>query len=804
MKIGQKITLSFVMVEVILIIAMIVSLVNLSNLNTLVDNITHDRVVKSRMAYKLLDNLDAQRLLIRNMIISHDLTKTKELAVQIPAYNQEIDSVFNVLKNLLVTPEGKALVEPIIETGQAYRTLLGQTMSLKLEDKQAESEDHLMQILVPAGVAYRDNVIKLRDQVNNHIDQGADEASSTYDSSKLILIIILVIGVVVVIGMTLLLSRSITKPITQAVNAADALSAGNMNVDLKSTAKDETGMLMASLSKMTDTIKSVVNENNLLADAAINGDFKYRANASKFEGEYKSMVEGTNGIVEAFAVPLTVLKDYLIILDNGEIPDPIPDDKGGDFVAIKDAVNHLRDTLLELDKDSKYVANGAKNGQIVQTRADVAKHKGIYRDILGGFNEALDAICESLNETMQVLGRLVEGDLDARMVQEYKGDFAVLKANVNNTFDSLPLAEIMKVMGAMANGDLTVHIDGDYKGDNLKIKNAVNDSLSSLNEILGNVKHTVDEVTRASMQVSDTSQALSQGATEQAASLEEITSSMNQIGSQTKLNAENSGIANTLAGNARDAAEKGNAEMSQLTNAMTEINTSSNNISKIIKVIDDIAFQTNLLALNAAVEAARAGRHGKGFAVVAEEVRSLAARSAKAAKETSEMIEHSIKTVDRGNELVHQTGEALTEIHGQAIKVADIIAEITTSSNEQAQGISQINEGLNQIDRVTQTNTASAEESASAAEQLSGQASQLRELVDRFKLTGNFATNYNSAPQSRRSMSHSKKSLPAKQYHATPVREEDFYDLMDNPPADKRNLNPRDIINLDEGDFDRY
>lgn len=804
MKIGQKITLSFVMVEVILIIAMIVSLVNLSNLNTLVDNITHDRVVKLRLVNRLVDNLNAHRVTIRNIVINDNLAESKELASKVPAINQDIDSVFNALKNLLVTPEGRATIEPIIESGNKYRQIYDENIALDLSEKKKEAEDFLMHVLTPAGNAYSDNIMKLSSLIDAYLDKGTSEAKATYDRAEVFLIIILVIAVVVVIVMTYFLSRSITKPINQAVNAANALSAGNMNVDLKSTAKDETGILMNSLSKMVDTIGAVIEENNLVAKAATDGDFKYRANASKFEGEYKVMVEGTNGIVEAFAVPFSIIGDYIVAIDNGQIPDAIVDSRGGDFVAIKDAVNHLRDTLLELDKDSKYVANGAKNGQIVQTRADVAKHKGIYRDILGGFNEALDAICESLNETMQVLGRLVEGDLDARMVQEYKGDFAVLKANVNNTFDSLPLAEIMKVMGAMANGDLTVHIDGDYKGDNLKIKNAVNDSLSSLNEILGNVKHTVDEVTRASMQVSDTSQALSQGATEQAASLEEITSSMNQIGSQTKLNAENSGIANTLAGNARDAAEKGNAEMSQLTNAMTEINTSSNNISKIIKVIDDIAFQTNLLALNAAVEAARAGRHGKGFAVVAEEVRSLAARSAKAAKETSEMIEHSIKTVDRGNELVHQTGEALTEIHGQAIKVADIIAEITTSSNEQAQGISQINEGLNQIDRVTQTNTASAEESASAAEQLSGQASQLRELVDRFKLTGNFATNYNSAPQSRRSMSHSKKSLPAKQYHATPVREEDFYDLMDNPPADKRNLNPRDIINLDEGDFDRY
>ena len=533
-----------------------------------------------------------------------------------------------------------------------------------------------------------------------------------------------------------ILKKLVVKPINIAVEMSNNISKGVFN-ETNVTSKDEFGELAESFNAMQTTIKEVINENNQMAHEAVSGNFKYRADALKFQGEYKTMVEGTNSIVESYVVPLQIMSDYLNQIDKGDLPEKILDTRPGDFVAIRDAVNHLIDTLAAMRADGALLIKGVQDGIIQDVRADATKHKGIYYEIIQGFNQTLDTIADPIVELFNVLEKLSSGDLSARMIAEYTGTFELLKDNLNNTINSLPLEEITQVMAAMADGDLTVNMIKEYKGDNLKIKNSVNETLESLNQILGNVKSTVDEVTRASMQVSDTSSALSQGATQQAASLEEITSSMHEIGSQTRRNAENANVANTLSTNARDAAERGNSEMGQLTSAMTEINTSSNNISKIIKVIDDIAFQTNLLALNAAVEAARAGRHGKGFAVVAEEVRSLAARSAKAAQETSEMIENSIKTVDRGAELVQKTGEALMGIQQEAVKVADIIAEINTSSNEQAQGIAQINEGLSQIDRVTQTNTASAEESASAAEELSGQASQLRELVDRFRLTNN-------------------------------------------------------------------
>ncbi len=188
-------------------------------------------------------------------------------------------------------------------------------------------------------------------------------------------------------------------------------------------------------------------------------------------------------------------------------------------------------------------------------------------------------------------------------------------------------------------------------------------------------------------------------------------------------------------------AELGNTQMTTMIEAMAEINKSSQDISKIIKVIDEIAFQTNLLALNAAVEAARAGQYGKGFAVVAEEVRNLAARSAKAARETSDLIEGSVKKVENGASIADATGEALSKISEGVAKVSDLVAEIAKSSNEQANGIAEITSGLNQIDDVTQQNTSTSEESAAAAEQLAAQASQLHGMLSRFTLTSQSSDN---------------------------------------------------------------
>ncbi len=284
----------------------------------------------------------------------------------------------------------------------------------------------------------------------------------------------------------------------------------------------------------------------------------------------------------------------------------------------------------------------------------------------------------------------------------------------------------------MADGDFAVAIRLASEEDDFG--RAFRTMSQKLNATLLQVRASASQVNAGSLQISDASNSLSQGATESAASIEEISASMTEIGSQTSLNSENAASANQLAVAAQQSAEKGNAQMSDMVRAMEEINDSSGEIAKIIKTIDEIAFQTNLLALNAAVEAARAGQHGKGFAVVAEEVRNLAARSARAAKETEELIATSVDKVKNGSKIAHDTADALTEIVGGITRAATLVAEIATASKEQASGISQVSEGIQQIDIVTQQNTAHAEETAAAAGELSGQAETLNRLLAAFRL----------------------------------------------------------------------
>ena len=298
---------------------------------------------------------------------------------------------------------------------------------------------------------------------------------------------------------------------------------------------------------------------------------------------------------------------------------------------------------------------------------------------------------------------------------------------------SKPIYKLKDAANKIAEGDLTVKVNVNSKDEIGDLAQAFTQMADTTNEIMTQINTAVVQVAAGAKNISDSSISLSEGATEQASAVEELTSSIEEISAQTRQNAENANKANQLTIDAQTSALQGNSQMQEMLKAMNDINSSSNSISKIIKVIDEIAFQTNILALNAAVEAARAGQHGKGFAVVAEEVRNLAARSAKAAEETTDMIETSIVKVNEGTKIANNTAMALEEIVNTVTKVAELVEGITHASNEQSLGIEQISQGVIQVSQVVQANSANAEESASASEELSSQADLLRKNVARFK-----------------------------------------------------------------------
>ncbi len=389
------------------------------------------------------------------------------------------------------------------------------------------------------------------------------------------------------------------------------------------------------------------------------------------------------------------------------------------------------------------------------------------------------------------LDKIARGDISKDMPERFlraKDEFGKMA----RAFQKMVEAQRQKVelAGAIADGDLSREVE--MASDKDTLGRVLEKMSATMRKVLDQVNDTVMRLSAGADQVSDSSQALSQGATEQAASLEEISSSMVELSSQTRSNAENASQARDLSSQAMEKAIQGSQEMSKMVDAMKDISESSRSIAKIINVIDEIAFQTNILALNAAVEAARAGKYGKGFAVVADEVRKLASRSAEAAKETAELIENASKTVQTGDKLADQTDAALKEILEHSDKAADRVAQIASASDEQARGIAEINSGLSQIEEVTQRNTASAEQTAAAAEELSGQAELLREMISFFKFNG-----------TRKSLSEPK-NKPRKRQSAS----EPGYELKKAPSPRLEDggkvLRPEDVIALDDDEFGRY
>ena len=329
----------------------------------------------------------------------------------------------------------------------------------------------------------------------------------------------------------------------------------------------------------------------------------------------------------------------------------------------------------------------------------------------------------SYNPIFDVGGRLIK-------IVKYASDITAQKT-LQTTVENI-LSEVSQVMLSLSEGKMNKKVEGEYEGQFENLKIATNNYCKKLSDIVNNIRQVSDLVNNGSEEISSGNMDLSRRTESQASALEETSASMEQLTSTVKNNADNANDANQLAKETRNQAQLGGDVVEKAVKAMNEINQASGKISNIISVIDEIAFQTNLLALNAAVEAARAGEQGRGFAVVATEVRNLAGRSASAAKEIKELIEDSVNKIEEGSHLVNQSGSTLEEIMSSVNKVASIVADITVASEEQALGIEQINKAIIELDTTTQQNSALVEESAAAAESMSEQSYELKELIGFF------------------------------------------------------------------------
>lgn len=831
LKIGMKLTIGFGIVLILLMVMSIISIMRLNEIGKSIDKVVHDRIPKIVNANQVIDYANEGAIAIRNILLLTEKSEIEKEKARIDELSPKNKAIIEELEKTIKSDEDKKIMKTLLDARKEYLIPLNEVIKLGLDSKVDDAKIIMFGDLRKTQKIYMESINELIDFQTKLAITDGDKSIELYKSTETLIIVLSIISILLALIIAFIITKGITKPVSKIVNFANNMADGNINDKIDIEQNDEIGQLAKAFVSMQSIIQNLVLDINTLIQATKDGKLDTRGNSGKYEGGWKELINNINELINAFVGPINVTAEYVDRISKGDIPPKITDVYKGDFNEIKNNLNMLIDNLSDFITEVNNFNIKQLNGDI-EYHFDKSKLFGCYKDMAEGVdksvhyhinaivemltvvgaygkgelnvelrkfpgkqiiaNEMVNNIKKSIKELAEEVAELIKSVVDGKLnvradSNKYNFEFKTIVMGINQLIDVIikPIEETSEILQKMSQGDLSNEVSGNYKGDHAILKNAINKTLTSINDLISQANIASDQVTSGAQQVADASQSLSQGATQQASSLEEVSSSMQEISAQTKQNAENANKANTFATESKTSALNGNKQMGNLMSAMSEIADSSKNISKIIKVIDEIAFQTNLLALNAAVEAARAGRHGKGFAVVAEEVRNLAARSAKAAKETSEMIEEAIKKAQNGSAIANQTATVLNVIEQSATTVSEIIADIATASTQQAQSISEINTSLVQIEQVTQQNTANAEESAAASEELSGQSRELKNMLSKFRLKNQY---YSQSNQQRKIAPKKSKMIAQKNY-----KNNDDIEVV----------SPEDVINLDD-DFGKY
>ncbi|MCL2223889.1 MAG: methyl-accepting chemotaxis protein [Defluviitaleaceae bacterium] len=564
-----------------------------------------------------------------------------------------------------------------------------------------------------------------------------------------------IVAAVVIAAVALLVSgrlnsRMIVAPVKKLSRDLTYVANGNLDININraNLSQDEIGSLANDVYGVVEVIKGMSDDvSELYNQYAVVGDTDYRIDERKYQNTYRDMMADVNKIMVDLIENISVSLDALSKISHGDFDVQVEDMPGKRMVlpkTIREVAQSLNDLNNELGVTIKSVVNGE-----LSNRIDTHKYKGEWHKIMAGLNDITKAVDEPLRVIDIAVRELKEGnfnlvDIDKKIsakgldadASRYNGMFGEILTTFETSIGSVDsyINEIKTVLAKMAEGDMRSNITRSYVGSFDLIKTSVNDIATTLHKTMSEISSAADQVLQGASQISSSASDLSNGAQNQASSVQELTATIGMISQQTNENAANADIANELSGKSTVTANEGNEAVMHMVDAMNQIKESSSDISKIVKTIQDIAFQTNLLALNASVEAARAGEHGKGFAVVADEVRTLAGRSQEAATQTTTLIQESITRVESGSSIAASTTESLDSIVDSASKVLEVMGKISAASKEQAESIADVSDGLEQISRVTQNNSAVSEQTAAASQELNSQAEVLQQLVAFFKL----------------------------------------------------------------------
>ena len=685
-SVGARLALGFAGVIVVFAGAVGLSIGRLAAFNDAVSQITNHELVNLQSASNLGMSVSESMRHMRNMLILDDKGQIKSEIDKVQAELTQRNQYAITMATDTTSAEGRALLQAVADARAVVEPLDAEYIREVQSGDIKGAKETLLQKSRPAQMSLIANVQKIVDQQGARIHEHADELAGSYKTTRMLLIVLLLAAAVVASVLAFVITRGIRNPLLKLIGHCHEIEHGNLNSDITVTSTDELGQALGAL-KMTQ---------QKLLDASIK--------AADYEGQIAA-IRKTQAVIE-FDL------DGTILMANE---------------------NFLHTMGYQIEE-----IQGKSHSMLVeQSFRESGEYREFWEKLRRG--EYPDGLFKRVGQGgrevwLQARYNPIMG-LDGKPYKVVKyatdvTDQVTMKRVLDNA-----VAETQAVVKAAIDGDLTRRISSSGNGGPIEILSvSVNALLVSMADVVRTMNRAASEVRAGAEEISRGNSDLSQRTEEQASSLEETASSMEEMTSAVANNADNAAQANQLAAAARAQAERGGTVVSAAVTAMAEINASSKRIADIIGVIDEIAFQTNLLALNAAVEAARAGEQGRGFAVVASEVRNLASRSAQAAKEIKRLIQDSVGKVAEGTKLVDESGRALGDIVVGVKKVTDVMAEIASSSREQANGIEQVNKAITMMDDVTQQNAALVEEASAAAQALSEQASSLTHLIARYQV----------------------------------------------------------------------